>query len=331
MKHRPSMRDVAEHAGVSVGTVSHALNHPDRLAPETLAKVESAIAAIGFVRSGSARQLREGTSRAVGVVVLDVGNPFYTEAARGIEDHVVADGLVMLLSSSDGDRRREAQVLQLFEEEQVRGIIVTPSAYTLELAAPLHQRGMRIVLLDHAPHERYFSVASDDVAGGRMAVAHLLELGHRRIGLLNGLPDLPQVERRWEGARQAVREAGLEPERILVAIQALGFDADGGAAAMTELLARENVPTATFCTNDVMAMGAMRVLRQRGLRVPQDMALVGYDDIPVSAELATPLTSVSQSMRRLGDAAAGLVLDTGPVRHVSFTPELVVRASTVGG
>ena len=332
----PSVRDVAERAGVSVGTVSHALNHPERVADSTLERVRAAIAELGFVRSETARRLRHGGSSLVGVLVHDISNPFFTEAARGIEDRLREDNRVPMLGSTDSDPDRERELMSLLAGLDVRGVIVTPSTSTLDNLAVLAGRGIRIVLMDHPPiSEELPTVSGDDVAGARAAVAHLVELGHRRIGFVNGPLSVRQSIDRRDGVLAALSEAGLDPAEVLREVEAAsggqGYTADAGAVGAAELLRADPPPSALFCANDQLAIGAMREIRRRGLAIPDDVAIVGYDDVDIASELITPLTSVHVPMRDIGRAAADLLLaDGSEVRHVSFAPELVVRASTAG-
>ena len=332
----PSVRDVAERAGVSVGTVSHVLNHPERVAGPTLDRVRAAIDELGFVRSETARRLRHGGSSLVGVLVHDISNPFFTEAARGIEDRLREDNRVPMLGSTDSDPGRERELMSLLAGLDVRGVIVTPSTSTLDNLAVLAGRGIRVVLMDHPPiSEELPTVSGDDVAGARAAVAHLVEFGHRRIGFVNGPLSVRQSIDRRDGVLAALSEAGLDPAEVLREVEAAsggqGYTADAGAVGAAELLRADPPPSALFCANDQLAIGAMREIRRRGLAIPDDVAIVGYDDVDIASELITPLTSVHVPMRDIGRAAADLLLaDGSQVRHVSFAPELVVRASTAG-
>ncbi|WP_136313173.1 LacI family DNA-binding transcriptional regulator [Actinomyces procaprae] len=334
---RPSVRDVAERAGVSVGTVSHVLNHPERVAQPTIDRVRAAIDELGFVRSEAARRLRHGGSSLVGVLVHDISNPFFTEAARGIEDRLREDGRVPMLGSTDSDPERERELMSLLAGMDVHGMIVTPSASTLDNLAVLAGRGIRVVLMDHPPISAELStVSGDDVAGARAAAAHLIELGHRRIGFVNGPLTVRQAVDRRDGVIAALVEAGLDPAEALAEIEAVsggqGFTADAGAVGAAALLGAAPAPTALLCANDQLAIGAMREVRRRGLSIPDDVAIVGYDDVSVAAELITPLTSVRQPMREMGAAAADLLLAKGgDVQHIVFPPELIVRESTAGG
>src|SRR5918998_162893 len=188
-----SIRDVAGRAGVSVGTVSNVLNRPDVVSEATRTKVLDAIAALGFVRNESARQLRAGSSRTVGLVVLDMANPFFTDVARGVEDVVNAAGLAMVLCNSDDRPEKEAAHLGLLAEQRVHGVLITPTAELTPQLASLRDRGVPVVLLDRrAPGPDQCAVAVDDVLGGRLAAEHLLERGHRPIAFVGGHAALPQ-------------------------------------------------------------------------------------------------------------------------------------------
>ena len=332
---RPSVRDVAAHAGVSVGTVSHVLNHPERVSEATRKRVEGAIASLGFVRSETARRLRDRGSSVVGVVVHDVSNPFFTEAARGIEDRLRESGYVPMLCSSDADSAREQEILSLLVGMSLRGVIIMPSATTLDRLGMLVERGIRVVLLDHPPIPEMSTVVGDDVAGARAAISHLLEIGHRRIGFVNGPLAIRQAKDRHDGVLKELTARGLDPVEVLQDIESevgsRSFNAASGAAGTARLLDAPLPPSAIFCANDQMAIGAMREIRRRGLSIPGDVAIVGYDDISFAAELITPLTSVNQPMREMGVAAAELLLaEDGWTRSETFIPTLVVRESTLG-
>ncbi|MBO0899252.1 LacI family DNA-binding transcriptional regulator [Cellulomonas sp. zg-ZUI222] len=336
---RPSITDVARRAGVSVGTVSNVLNRPDHVASSTRDRVQAVIEDLGFVRNASARQLRVGSANMLGVLVLDLANPFFTGIARGVEDRIAPEDYTLVLSSSDADTEREARYLRLHEEHGVQGILVSPARASIDQVLAVRDRGMQVVLLDaSADVTEISSVGVDDVRGGALATEHLLALGHRRIGLVNGPGDVRPCADRRAGTVAALTAAGLDPGKVLAEVTVPAMTADAGDAAMTELLALGPArrPTATFCTNDLLALGALRALRRAGVAVPEQMAVVGYDDIPVLGLLPVPLTSVRQPTHTLGWTAADLLLREAAagrgVEHqrVLFQPELVVRASTAG-
>lgn len=323
--HRASVKDVAALAGVSVGTVSNVLNRPGSVADRTRAKVEQAMSELNFHRNASARQLRAGVSHTVGVIVMDVGNPYYTELARGIEDRLAQDDHTLILCSSDDDPRREARFLRLFAEQGVRGVLVTPMSTTKQRLTDLRQLGIPSVLMD-SNSSQHAAVGVDHVSGGRQAVAHLLAQGHVRILFLAGPAELQQSRHRLKGAIEAVQSAGLDPTQVLRVVNLPTMNAHEGERWMNAALESGPPPTAVFCINDIVALGAMRALRAKGLSIPNDLAVVGYDDLYLATELMTPLTSVRQPMRQLGWAAADLLLTGTP--HSPFEPQLIVRTSS---
>ncbi|ACZ89265.1 LacI family DNA-binding transcriptional regulator [Streptosporangium roseum] len=335
-RRRLSMVDVAAHAGVSVGTVSNVLNRPEIVAKPTLLRVKAAIETLGFVPSAPARQLRAGTSRSVGVVVRDIGNPFFTEVLPGIESRLSEEQLLLVVCSSNDSPEKEAHYLQTLEQHRVPGILITPAGDDIGHLVDLHRRGVGVVLLDRpGADSQLCAVAVDNVRGGELAGNHLLSLGHRRIGFLNGPLVIRQCRDRREGLLRAVRNAGLVPDEVVTEITLPVLNAAGGEAGLDELLAMAGPPpTALFCMNDMVALGALRNLEQRGVTVPGEMAVVGYDDVEFAALLSPSLTSIRQPKQQLGRAAAELLLTDarGEAGHwhqeIVFQPELVVRASS---
>lgn len=329
---RVSIHHVAKAAGVSVGTVSNVMNNPVLVSDSTRSRVEASIVELGFVRNGSARQLRAGTSQAVGAVVLDIANPFFTDVARGIEDRLSQDGCVLMLSSTDEKPEREERNLRLLEEQGVRGVLLTPSRGDLVVLREIRDRGMAVVLLDAPGEEDICAAGVDDVHGGRIAAKHLFDLGHRRIAFANGPLSIRQCADRRRGVVRAIRNARLRLADTLIEVTTT-LNAAGGEAAVERLLSTGDPPTAIMCANDLTAMGVLRALHRRQIRVPEDISVVGYDDLDVVSILATPLTTVRQPRYALGWQAADLLLDeTGGRSHrhrqVRFEPELIVREST---
>lgn len=319
--------DVARRAGVSVGTVSNVLNRPHIVAAETRRAVHDAIQELDFVPNASARQLREGASRAAGVLVLDIANPFFMEMARGVEDRLVADGLTMVLSSSDADPARERRILGQFAQQRLRGVLLVPSRRTVENLSILAAQGTRVVFLDHKPRRQDFdAVVTDDAAGARTAVEHLLGLGHQDIGFINGPQSLQQCRQRRTGARRAIR--ATRGAAHLVELEVDELNAAGGQQAMGRLLQAHPEVTAAFCVNDLVALGALRHAREHGIAVPDRLSVIGYDDVTFAGELAVPLSSVRQPTYQLGWQAADLLLTSQTPRQIVFQPELVARAST---
>ncbi|NJP69190.1 LacI family DNA-binding transcriptional regulator [Streptomyces spiramenti] len=333
------IKDVAREAGVSVGTVSNVLNRPDTVAPGTRDKVLATIEALGYVRSESARQLRSGSSRMVAVLVLDLANPFFAGVAKGAERAAAELGLRVMVCSSSQSPAEEADYLALFAEQRVRGVLVTPADASGPNLERFRRHGIPCVFVDRAlPADQGCSVAVDDVTGGALAVRHLLSGGHRRVTYVSGPPHLPQCQDRQAGALDALAEAGL-PASALTRLTADRLDVASGSDAGARLLGLPELPSAVFCANDLLALGVLQALVTAGVRVPEDVALVGYDDIEFAAAAAVPLTSVRQPADRLGRVAVRLLAEEaggggdGPLtghrhRAVVLRPELVVRGSS---
>ena len=335
---RPSIKDVAAYAGVSLGTVSNVLNQPSLVRPETRDRVERAIVKLGFVRNDSARQLRSGSSRTIAYVVLDAANPFFTDVARGIDDVARASRLTLFLCDSVQDAAREDEYLEQLAEQRVKGICITAVDDRNPRLRQLPRVGVPVILVDRAPtgkSAQWCSVDVDDEAGGELAVTHLVERGHTRVAFVGGPSIFPQVVQRLAGSRRALKQAGLPADGLTV-LSTDGLTVSEGRRAGARLigLPKRRRPTGVFCANDLLALGLLQQMTQHGVRVPDDVAIVGYDDIEFAAAAAVPLTSVSQPRHQIGRAAAELVLaeadhpDGHEHRHVQFDPELVVRAST---
>ena len=330
-----SVRDVADLAGVSVGTVSNAMNHPHKVSPAVLQRVQQAIEQLGYVRNDAARQLRVGRSASIGLVVLDVRNPFFTDIARGAEDAASAVGLSVILGNSDEDVARETAYLDLFEQQRVAGVLISPYGDVTARLQRLRERGIPAVLVDRRSADRAFSsVSVDDEAGGRLAVEHLISQGRRRIAFVGGPFDLRQASDRLEGARRAV---AVNRDVTLEVVETAGLSVLDGRTAGQAIVARQSAdrPDAVFAANDLVAMGVLQALMMQGvgIRVPDEIALIGYDDIDFASAAVVPLSSIRQPAQLIGHTAVEIMLEESgqpeiQSRQVVFQPELVVRAST---
>jgi LacI family transcriptional regulator len=331
----PSVKDVAAAAGVSLGTVSNVMNRPEMVAAGTKERVERAMTELGFVRNESARQLRAGTSRTLAYVMLDGTNPFFHDVAAGIELAAEDADLSLFICNSDSRPEREEVHLDRLMQQRVQGVLITPVNPDSPTLDELSRRGIPVVIVDRIREGGGFcSVAVDDVFGGRIAVEHLLDKGHTRVAFVGGPESIGQVRERLQGAREAWAEAGM-PADDLVHLPTAALTVSEGRSAGERLagLPVRRRPTAAFCANDLLALGLLQQTIGSGQRVPDDLAIVGFDDIDFAAAAAVPLTSVRQPRQELGRTAARLVLDeaTNP-EHVheqaTFIPELVARAST---
>jgi LacI family transcriptional regulator len=319
-----------------VGTVSNVINRPDMVAEETRHRVQSVIERLGYVRSESARQLRAGQSRIMGLLVLDMGNPFFVDVARGAERTARAAGLGVMVCNSGQSTDEETEYLSLFAEQRVRGVLVTPTDATGRGLQALRRQRIPFVLVDRvAQGSAECSVSVDDVVGGTLAVRHLLAEGHRSIAYVSGPGHLQQIKDRRAGALAALAEAGLSAA-ALQDLPTEGLNVAAGRDAGARLLGLPQRPTAVFCANDLLALGVLQALFAAGVSVPGQIAIVGYDDIEFAAAAAVPLTSVRQPALTLGSMAADLLLqeindDPGTHQHrrVVLQPELVVRSSSI--
>lgn len=329
-----SIREVAAAASVSVGTVSNVLNSPDKVSPATVARVQAAIDELGFVRNDAARQLKAGRSRSVGLVLLDVGNPFFTDIARGAGARAAEHNLMLLLGTSDDDPQRERSYIDAFDEQRVFGLLVSPVGDDFDRLAALRRRGTPVVLVDRDGSGTDFdSVAVDDIAGGTLAAEHLAAIGRRRIAFVGGPPELRQVRDRLQGARNALRHV---PDAELEVISTPALTVLCGRAVAEQIRGRPAAqrPDGIFCANDLVAIGMLQALALAGdVTVPGDIALVGYDDIEFARSAVVPLTSVRQPSIEIGSTAIDLLIAATEhagrhPHHVLFAPELATRRST---
>jgi len=330
-----SVRDVAVAASVSVGTVSNVLNRRDKVAAETVERVLAAIDELGFVRNDAARQLRAGRSRSVGLVVPDAGNPFFADVARGAEARAEEDRLSVLLGNSDEDPSREDRYLDLFREQRVNGVLISPASDVTDKLERMQDAGIPVVLVDHElPGSALCSVSVDDVEGGYLAVRHLIDIGRRRIAFIGGPSSIAQVANRLSGARRAVDE---KPGASLEVIEMPALTVLNGRSAGEDIVGRAVRPEAIFAANDLLAVGLLQAFSMFStVRVPDDIALIGYDDIDFASAAVVPLSSIRQPARLIGHTAVDLLLrsiddpDGDYERNVRFRPELVIRQSTSG-
>jgi LacI family transcriptional regulator len=332
-RRRVSRGDVAAYAGVSHGTVSHVLNHPDRVRPATRERVEAAIVELGFVRDEAARHLRAGYSTTIGLMLLDAWNPGFMEIARGVEDRTVSEQWTVLMSNSARDTAREQRYLREYAERRVAGLLVIPNDQVSEANHQLRHDDIPMVVIDRAEEgPDGLSVAVDDLVGGGLQADHLRRLGHQRVAYVGNPEAALPVRARFAGFGRRLEEADGAAELEVVPAP---LTVDAGIEVGRELAARpaSQRPTAVATAVDLLAIGVLQGLLGAGVRVPGEISLVGYDDIPFTAQLSVPLTSVARPHHQMGFQAADLLLSvldgrTPDRRHLLLEPELVVRAST---
>ncbi len=338
---RVGIREVATLAEVSLGTVSHYINHPSRVSPEKRDRIQRAIDQLGFVRNNAAWQLRLGRSGTVAYIAPDVSNPYFATIAEGVEQRAAAEGLSVFIANSGRSREREDAYLEMFEAHRVQGMLVASHDPIEDRLTQIRHRGTPSVLVgQRASSPSQPSVSVDDMTGGYLAVRHLVELGRKRIAFVGGPLGIRQVGDRLEGASTAVREA---PDVVMEVINATNRTIAGGREVAAALAARpaSNRPDAIFAVNDLLALGIMQELVMRhGIRIPADIALVGYDDIEFGESSLIPLTSVRSPHEDFGIAAIDLLVtemaegdgphDDEGANQIVFPPKLVVRDSSAG-
>ena len=329
---RASIRDVAARAGVSVTTVSHTLNATRFVSVEAKAKVHEAAHALGYVPSEVARGLKHNTTRTLGMLVPNNSNPYFAEIIRGVEHHCYGAGYSLLLCNSNDDPQQQADHLRVLAERRVDGIVLVASGDDAAIVAACKDLRLPLVLVDREIDAIDVDLIEvDHAAGGEMATAYLLSLGHARVACIVGPADLRPSQQREAGWRRALQSAGIEPRPDEIGRG--DFGPQSGAAAMRRLLQSPQRPTAVFVCNDMMAIGALHAAHEAGIDVPGDLAIVGFDDIELAAYTSPPLTTVAQPKEAIGTGAAGLLLErlrdgrTSPRRAI-LQPELHRRAST---
>lgn len=330
-----TIRDVAELAGVSLSTVSAALNRPERVSGKTLRAVQDAAQTLGYIRNDAARALRLGQSQAVGIVISEGTSPFYGEVIRAADARLVARGYSSLVGSYYHDQSALARLVRMFGEQQVRGLLVNPVVHeSLPVMEALRLRGVPIVHVDAVtPWPDTCSVTTDNVIGGRIAAQHLVAMGRYRIALVRGPVELGQIQLRLDGARDTCQKLGIACEEIVASTYFVRGGVETGAVIASRPAAQR--PDAVFAANDILAMGVVSTLVERGIRVPEDVAVVGYDDTDFAIAARVPLTTVRQPASDVGARAATLLLEEieHPAEHqheqTVLLPELVVRASAI--
>jgi LacI family transcriptional regulator, galactose operon repressor len=324
--------DVARHAGVSITTVSHALSGKRRVAEATRERIEQSVKELGYRPNPFAAGLRTERSHMVALIVPDITNPYYPTLARGLQDTLRPAGYQIFVGSTDGQRDQERSYLIDSLQRRVDGIAIAAFATTARTLGPILRATMPIVSIGTTiQHGKVDCVRTDDVAGSRDATDYLIEQGYDPIGMIGGPPGSSPADHRLEGHRSALRKARIRFDPRLMVVG--DFTRAGGAKAMKELLFRSPRPRAVFCANDLMAIGAMDVVREAGLRVPQDLALMGYDDIEAASLVTPALTTVVNPSDEMGRACGELLMermsgaDPDGRREVVVAHRLIPRAS----
>jgi LacI family transcriptional regulator len=327
-----TIREVADRAGVSIATVSHVLNDTRFVSDDLRGRVQQAMRDLGYQPNRLARSLRSGKSHTVGLVLPDSSNPYFAEIARSVQSTAFELGYSVLLCNTDGELDKEALYGGLLIEKQVDGVILIAAGASGQHIRDLQQRGIPLAVVDRASPDAFVdSVQIDNRIGGRLAAQHLIDLSHRRIACIGGPPEVYPSYDRVYGYLDARRDAGL-PDDAEYIVNA-NFRPDGGYAATRHLLSLPEPPTAVFACNDLMAMGAIGAIVECGLRCPQDVSVVGFDDMHLARYTNPPLTTVAQPKVEMGRQAMLLLLERMnapglPIRSLLLEAMLVVRSST---
>lgn len=329
-----TIKDVATAAGVSVGTVSNYLNRPASVAPRTRAKIQTAIESLTFVRNAGAALVRNGgRARTIGLVVLDVTNPFFIELARGAEEAAREHELLIIMCNADEDPIKQQRYLEDLEKQRVLGVLISAVENNAAGIGWLRQRGASVVLIESA-RPNFCSVSADHVFGGDLAAEHLISLGHRKLIYASASLKVQQYGERLEGMRRAMRRHGVPDHNLIVVEKGVkGSTADGRRAG--ERIIDEDVPgTGILCGNDLIAVGLTAALLRAGVRIPQDVSVIGYDDIEFAQHNSVALSTIRPPKQNMGRMATHLLIEEAnhasghTHRQVVFQPKLVVREST---
>jgi LacI family transcriptional regulator len=331
LSRRPTIHQVAKKAGVSTATVSRVLTGRDKVSTELAEQVMQAIHELSYRPNRTARLLRARKAQKIGLVVSDIQNPFFTSVVRGVEDLLQPDGYVLLVGNTDEDPSRQTAYLEALVDEGVAGIILVPTSGDPRAYKAASASQLPLVILDRRIEAiQADSVMTDNVAAAMTATRHLIRLGHTRLGFIGGLAHVSTAIDREAGFNRALSEAGLPTSHG--SIQPGNYRLLGGYQAMALLLDQPDPPSAVLVANNVMAMGALQLIYERGLSIPKQIALVGFDDIPWAVSMQTPLTVIAQRSYEIGQKAAELVLariqePDRPFEHILLQAELIIRAS----
>ena len=327
-----NIKDVALRAGVSVTTVSHVVNGTRFVSEAARERVEEAIQMLGYVPSAIARSLKNSNTRTFGMVIPNNSNPYFAEIIQGVEDRCFAAGYNVILCNSNDDPERQASYIRTLAEKRIDGLVLVASGSDALVRAAIGELKIPLVLLDREVSGLDGDLVEvDHVAGGVIATRHLLDLGHPRVACISGPPGLSPSSQRRAGWKKALADANVDRRESDLARG--DFTSRGGYLAMQTLLKRRPRPTAIFICNDLMAIGALAAAREAGVCVPDELSIVGFDDIELAAYSAPPLSTVVQPKLKIGTLAAELLLERVEMhrvleKRIVLDPLLKVRGSS---
>ncbi len=327
-----TIKDVARLAGVSTTTVSHVMNKTRFVAEATQKKVLEAVDSLNYAPSAVARSLKCNTTRTIGMLVTKSTNPFFAEVVHGVEEYCYNNGYTLILCNTEGNLEKQRDYLRMLAEKRVDGLLIMCTDLDDKLMALLErQKQTPMVVMDWGPASPYRDNIQDNAEqGGYLATQYLIEHGHRHIGCLTGQKGKSACEERLNGFRKAMSKANLDVNNDWLLEG--DFECESAVNAANAFIAMENRPTAIFCFNDIMAMAMISTFEQAGLHVPEDISIIGYDNIDLAPYFAPPLTTIHQPKRRLGKTAIEILMARMKNKDIAPTtfemqPELVERKS----
>jgi len=329
---KTTIKDVADYAGVSKATVSRVLNNYPYVADDVRKRVHQAMLDLGYQPNRSARRLRANSSDILGLIIPDIQNPLFQSVVRGVEDAAYEQQMNVILCNTDDIPEKQRVYLRVMQAERAAGVLVVPTLPSDgEVLRPVQEAGTPIVLLDRDVDQfEADQVRTDNVHGAYAAVWHLTTLGYKRIAIIAGSQYLTPGHERLRGYKEALEKAALALDYTL--IKEGNFRVESGYTLTRDLMTVPDPPDAIFVSNNLMTLGALRALHELSIRIPQDVALVGFDDMPWASDLHPPLTTVAQPGYELGKTAVELLLSriakpTLPFRRIMLQPQLIVRQS----
>jgi LacI family transcriptional regulator len=328
-----TIKDIAKQAGVSYATVSRALNNHPEINIDTRKKIMRIAEEYGYQPNAIAQGLVKKETNTIGLIIPDITNPFYPEVARGIEDAANETGYTLFLCNTNWKQQREENYLNVLRQKQVDGVIIAPASEKPEHLKKVIAHGAKnMVFISRVNLGNVTSVLIDNVRGGRMAVEHLISKGYRKIAFVGGLNDISSNRERFQGYREALEIAGIKLNQAYIV--GGDFKRESGHQATKWLLQLESRPDAIFAANDLLALGAIQALREQGLRIPEDMAVIGFDDIEFASLPEIQLTSVTQPKYDMGKLALQTLMmqmkGDGRIvaKKIMLEPDLICRKTT---
>lgn len=332
-----TIKDIAREANVSYATVSRALNNKRGVRESTRRRVLELAVEMSYTPNAIARGLVKKQTHTLGLIIPDITNPFYPEVARGIEDGAAERGFSIFLCNTNWEREREVDYLRLLAEKRVDGIVLAPIDNEVEAVEYRFAGKIPVVYVSNAPHRtRHSFVVIDNVLGGFLATEHLIQAGYRTVGFVGSTEDSLTIEERLKGYRRALKKHGLPVENKYIRLGE--FKQESGYRIVRRMIAEEDYPRAIFAENDLLALGILQGAKASGLSVPEDVAVVGFDDIPFASFPEVQLTTINQPTYKMGRKAVEILLEqiaalkrppSSLPRQIYLEPRLIVRQSSV--